>query len=136
MANAQMQGHLPVIALPPGGPARTLRTPVGVPLGVNDPCGAGVPFRQATRPVPPGSTLAVYTDGLVERPGTDIENQIDTLARTLDLALKGAPVDQQGLDQAADLLVKTLLPDMATHDDDVTLLLIGLPRPKGEGVRA
>ncbi|MGW7243938.1 SpoIIE family protein phosphatase [Streptomyces sp. NPDC054804] len=63
---------------PPGGPARILRTPVGVPLGVNDPCSAGVPFRKATRPVPPGSTLAVYTDGLVERPGTDIETQIDT----------------------------------------------------------
>jgi hypothetical protein len=33
------------------------------------------------------------------------------------------------------LLIKTLLPDMATHDDDVTLLLIGLPMPKGECFR-
>ncbi len=129
-------GHLPVIALPPEGPARVLQAPVGVPLGVNDRCGAGVPFRQATQPVPPGSTLAVYTDGLVERPGTDIETQIDILARTLDLALKGVPADQESLDETADLLIKTLLPDTATHDDDVTLLLIGLPMPKGEDVRA
>ncbi|MFI9803159.1 SpoIIE family protein phosphatase [Streptomyces sp. NPDC052301] len=129
-------GHLPVIALPADGPARMLRTPVGVPLGVNDPCGAGVPFQQATHPVPPGTTLAVYTDGLVERPGTDIETQIGILARTLDSALKGVRADQEGLDQAADLLMTTLLPDMATHDDDVTLLLIGLPMPKGEDSRA
>ncbi|GGV21095.1 hypothetical protein GCM10010260_71770 [Streptomyces filipinensis] len=108
-----------------------LKTPVGVPLGVNDPCGAGVPFRQATQPVPPGSTLAIYTDGLVERPGTAIEAQIDTLARTLDSALKGIRADQESLDRTADLLIKTLLPATATHDDDVTLLLIGLPMPKG-----
>ncbi|OIK29254.1 hypothetical protein VT52_002015 [Streptomyces malaysiense] len=129
-------GHLPVIALPPEGPARTLRAPVGVPLGVNDPCGAVVPFRQATGPVPPGSTLALYTDGLVERPGTDIEAQIDTLARTLDSALKGVSADQRSLDQTADLLIKTLLPDPAAHDDDVTLLLIGLPLPKEGDARA
>ncbi|WP_420010342.1 SpoIIE family protein phosphatase [Streptomyces collinus] len=129
-------GHLPVIALPPDGPARTLRTPVGVPLGVNDPRAAGVPFEQATQPVAPGTTLALYTDGLVERPGTDIETQIDTLARTLGTALEGVPADREGLDQTADLLVKTLLPDTAAHDDDVTLLLVRLPVPKGEGHRA
>ncbi|MFF7236339.1 SpoIIE family protein phosphatase [Streptomyces collinus] len=129
-------GHLPVIALPPDGPARTLRTPVGVPLGVNDPRAARVPFEQATRPVAPGTTLALYTDGLVERPGTDIESQIDTLARTLDSALTGVPADQEGLEQTADLLIKTLLVDTAAHDDDVTLLLVRLPVPKGEDHRA
>jgi hypothetical protein len=78
---------------------------------------------------------ALGADGLVERPGTDIETQIDTLARTLDSALKGVPADQGSLDRTADLLIKTLLPDPATHDDDVTLLLIGLPMPKGEDFR-
>ncbi|MFB7505687.1 PP2C family protein-serine/threonine phosphatase [Streptomyces broussonetiae] len=90
-----LAGHLPVSALPPDGPARMLQTPVGVPLGVNDPCGAGAPFQQATQ-----------------------------------------PAYRESLDQTADLLIKTLLPDMATHDDDVTLLLIGLPIPKGEDFRA
>ncbi|MGW4569054.1 PAS domain S-box protein [Streptomyces sp. NPDC004561] len=128
-------GHLPVIVLPPEGPARRLRAPVGVPLGVNDACSPGVPFRQTTQPLPPSSALALYTDGLVERPGTDIEAQIDVLAHTFEIALKGAPADPVRLEQAADRLVETLIPDTAAHDDDVTLLLVGLPEPGGEGAR-
>jgi PAS domain S-box-containing protein len=124
-------GHLPVVALPPDGAARRLRTPVGVPLGVND-LGGGVPFEEATQPLPPGSTLVLYTDGLVERPGTDIEVQIDILTHTLDLALKGAPADPELLDRAADRLITTLLPDPAAHDDDVTLLMIRVPGPERE----
>jgi PAS domain S-box-containing protein len=119
-------GHLPVIALPPDGPARRLRAPVDVPLGVGD-AGGGAPYRATTLPLPPGSTLAVYTDGLVERPGTDIDTQIDLLARTLATALKDAPADPAALDRAADRLVTTLIGDTDGHDDDVTLLLIGLP---------
>lgn len=129
-------GHLPIIALPPDGPARRLRAPVGVPLGVNDSYGGGVAFRQTTQLLPPGSTLALYTDGLVEKPGTDIEAQIDILAHTLDVAMKGAPTDPESLDQAADRLLRTLIPDMAAHDDDVTLLLVGLPEPHANGSRA
>jgi hypothetical protein len=52
------------------------------------------------------------------------------------LALKGVAADQESLDQTADLLIKTLLPDTATHDDDVTLLLIGLPMQEGQDFRA
>ncbi|MGW2741374.1 PAS domain S-box protein [Streptomyces sp. NPDC001450] len=126
-------GHLPVIALSPDGIAYRLETAVGVPLGVNDSCCDAVAFRQTSLPLPPGSTLALYTDGLVERPGTDIEEQIDVLARTLAVALKGLPVDPQSLEQAADRLVGTLIPDPAAHDDDITLLLVGLPETDGGG---
>ncbi|GGZ95690.1 SpoIIE family protein phosphatase [Streptomyces bluensis] len=119
-------GHPPVIALDPDGSARRLPAPVSVPLGVNDACG-GEPYEQTTHPLPPGSTLALYTDGLVERPGTDIDAQIDALAHTLDVTLKGAPADPEHLDHAAARLVSTLMPDAAAHDDDVTLLLIGVP---------
>ncbi|MFK0156101.1 SpoIIE family protein phosphatase [Streptomyces sp. NPDC090493] len=124
-------GHLPVIVRPPGGPARPLRAPVGVPLGVNDPCCAGLPFEETTQPLQPGSTLALYTDGLVERPGTDIEDQIGVLARTLDDILDDAPADPETLDRAEALLIRTLVGDRARHDDDVTLLLLGLPGPSG-----
>jgi PAS domain S-box-containing protein len=126
-------GHLPVIALPPDGPACRLGAPVGVPLGVND-AGDGVPFEEVTRPLPPGSALVLYTDGLVERPGTDIEAQIDVLIHTVDVALKGAPVDDPGtLDRAADRLIRTLIADTAAYDDDVTLLVIGVPGPDADG---
>ncbi|MFI2629196.1 SpoIIE family protein phosphatase [Streptomyces collinus] len=128
-------GHLPVIVLPPDGPACRLGAPVGVPLGVND-AGHAVPFQEATMPLPPGSALVLYTDGLVERPGTDIEAQVDVLTRTVDDALKGVPVDDPGiLDQAADRLIRTLIVDADAYDDDVTLLLLGVPGPEGSGPR-
>ncbi|MEU6549019.1 SpoIIE family protein phosphatase [Streptomyces sp. NPDC046915] len=123
-------GHLPVIALSPDGPAHRLRAPVSVPLGVNDSSGGAVPFQETTHPLPPGSTLALYTDGLVERPGTDIDAQIDALTHTLQVALKDAPADPEILDQAAARLIETLIPDTAVHDDDVTLLLLALPQPQ------
>ncbi len=124
-------GHLPVIALPPDGHARRLGAPVGVPLGVNGSSGTGLLFEEVTHPLPPGSTLVLYTDGLVERPGTDIEAQIDVLVHTVDLELKDAPADPETLDRAAARLVRTLIPDTAAHDDDVTLLLLGVPGPEG-----
>ncbi|MFF5183188.1 SpoIIE family protein phosphatase [Streptomyces sp. NPDC000345] len=120
-------GHPPVIVRPPDGPAGRLRAPVAVPLGVNDPHGAQVPFEETTHPLPPGSTLVLYTDGLVERPGTDIDAQIDVLTDTLDVVLKDAPADPALLDRAAARLIGTLIPDPAAHDDDVTLLMIGVP---------
>ncbi|MFF4582470.1 SpoIIE family protein phosphatase [Streptomyces sp. NPDC001373] len=124
-------GHPPVLVRPPDGPTRRLPAPIGVPLGVNDASGGGVPFEEATHALPPGSLLVLYTDGLVERPGTDIEARIDVLARTVDRAPKDAPADPELLDQEADRVVGTLIPDMSAHDDDVTLLLIGVPGADG-----
>lgn len=123
-------GHLPVIAVTPRGAAHRLRTPISVPLGVNDSCGVGLSFQETTHRLPPGSTLALFTDGLVERPGTDIDSQIDVLARTLDIALKDAPVGPEFLDEATARLIGALIPDPVAHDDDVTLLLIAMPEPE------
>ncbi|WP_190018081.1 SpoIIE family protein phosphatase [Streptomyces lucensis] len=120
-------GHPPVIALPPDEHARRLQAPVGVPLGVHGLRRDEVPYQETIQPLRPGSTLALYTDGLVEKPGADVDAQIDVLIRTLDDVLKGSPADEETLDQAADRLVVTLIPDTTAHDDDVTLLLVGLP---------
>src|SRR5690606_10029371 len=103
-------GHPPLIVLPPGGPPARLRAPVGVPLGVNDPGGGELPFEEVTRPVTPGSVLVLYTDGLVEQPGTDIEARIDALARTAGVELAGACADPELLDRGADRLISTLIP--------------------------
>ncbi|GGX23381.1 hypothetical protein GCM10010297_50790 [Streptomyces malachitofuscus] len=129
-------GHPPVIVLPPGGPPGRLRAPVGVPLGVNDPGGGGLPFEEVTRPVPPGSVLVLYTDGLVEQPGTDIEERIDALARTAGAELGGVRADPGILDRTAGRLISTLITAPAEHDDDVTLLLIGVPGPHGADTAA
>ncbi|WP_189557771.1 SpoIIE family protein phosphatase [Streptomyces pilosus] len=124
-------GHLPVVVLPPGGPPGRLGTPVGVPLGVNDPGGVGLPFEESTVPLPPGSVLVLYTDGLVEQPGTDIEARIDVLARTAGMALTGVRAGPEVLDRVADLLIRTFITAPDDHDDDVTLLLLGVPGPAG-----
>ncbi|WP_217182401.1 PAS domain S-box protein [Streptomyces sp. AC495_CC817] len=129
-------GHLPVIVVPPDGPAHRLPAPVGVPLGVNDASDGEVLFEEVTVPLLPGSTLVLYTDGLVERPGTDIEAQIDVLTHALEALPKGGPTDPEKLDRAAARLIRTLIPDTAAHDDDVTLLMIAVPGREGEGTCA
>ncbi|MGE7437489.1 PAS domain S-box protein [Kitasatospora sp. NPDC001175] len=111
-------GHLPVFAVTPDNGVRTLAAPVNVPLGVGD-----ILHQQATTTVPPGATLALYTDGLVETPGSDIEYQLDRLAA----ALTDAFAATRSLEAATDHVLAAVLPDVHGHNDDVTLLLAQLP---------
>lgn len=108
-------GHLPVLTAVPGEPARTLSAPVNAPLGVG-----GVIYEECVTRIPRGATLVLYTDGLIETPGSDIEDQLTRLVAALD-ALGG-----RDLEGVADGLLATLLPDAVGHDD-VTLLLTRLP---------
>ncbi|MFJ5228509.1 SpoIIE family protein phosphatase [Kitasatospora sp. NPDC088391] len=109
-------GHLPVLTVAPDGSVRPLPVPVSAPLGVG-----GVPHRQTTVPLPPDTLLALYTDGLIETPGCDIEERLDDLVG----ALGGAP-DRRDLERLADHLLAALLPDAGGYDD-VTLLLARTP---------
>ncbi|MFC6065680.1 SpoIIE family protein phosphatase [Streptomyces ochraceiscleroticus] len=111
-------GHLPVLLVTPDAEVSALPVPVNMPLGV------GMTRHEQVRlDLPPGATLVVYTDGLVETPGCDIEDRIDVLARTLAGTFATAP----GLEQAADGVLAGLLPDPDGCDDDVTLLLARMP---------
>ncbi|NUR29567.1 MAG: SpoIIE family protein phosphatase, partial [Catenulispora sp.] len=73
-----------------------------------------------TVPLPPGSTLALYTDGLVERRAQGIDPGIQRLADELG-AFRPAELDED-LEASADRLLHPLLHD-SEHDDDVCLLL-------------
>jgi serine phosphatase RsbU (regulator of sigma subunit) len=64
----------------------------------------------------PGSVLALYTDGLVERPGSDIETGIDAVRRRLS----ETPADS--VEHLADRLVGTAR-RARERPDDVALLL-------------
>lgn len=113
-------GHLPPLLIDPDASVRRVPAPISVPLGVGD-----IPHRQARVPFRPGSTLALYTDGLVETHDRDLDGQIDILAAILHRALSAGG----DLEAAADAALRTLLPDTTAYDDDVTLLLARLPEP-------
>lgn len=69
-------GHLPPVFIDPGSAvARVARIPVGPPLGM----GFGG-YRTTTLPCRPGTVLFMYTDGLVERRGEDIDVSVERLA--------------------------------------------------------
>ena len=105
-------GHLPPLLRYADGRTDVLEVPGGALLGV-DP--------RAEYPVsellpPPGSVLALYTDGLVEEPGTSIDVGIDRLRVSL------AHADASSLEQLADRLLTDAR--RSTHRaDDVALLL-------------
>ncbi len=113
-------GHLPILAAGPDGTAGPLPIPVSVPLGVG-----GIPHAEAAFAVPPGTTLVLYTDGLIETRDSDLEARIGTLAAEAAAALAGSA----GLEQAADQILPALLTGSGQHADDVTLLLVRMPAP-------
>ncbi|WP_128436301.1 PP2C family protein-serine/threonine phosphatase [Streptomyces cyaneus] len=109
-------GHPPPVLRTPDGQVHTLDAKPGAMLGI--------PLKQEisdhTVPLPPGSTLAMYTDGLVERRSHGIDPGIRRLAEELG-AFHPTELDEN-LEASADRLLHPLLHD-SEHDDDVCLLL-------------
>jgi PAS domain S-box-containing protein len=102
-------GHPPPALRHPGGTVELIDVPGGVMLGVG-------PSRYPATDIhlPPGSVLALYTDGLIEQPGQDISAGMARLTRTL--AASPAP----SLDQLCDSVLTSL---GAGARDDIALLL-------------
>ncbi len=100
----------------PDGTVRTLDAKPGAMLGI--------PLTQEiadhTEQLEPGSTLALYTDGLVERRAQGIDPGIERLAAALG-GFRSAELDAD-LESSADGLLHPLLSD-SERDDDVCLLL-------------
>ncbi|MFE7275006.1 PP2C family protein-serine/threonine phosphatase [Streptomyces sp. NPDC057623] len=109
-------GHPPPVLRTPDGAVHTLDAKPGAMLGI--------PLEQEihdhTVPLPPGSTLALYTDGLVERRAQGIDPGIQRLAGELG-GFRPAELAEE-LEASADRLLHPLLHD-SEHDDDVCLLL-------------
>jgi PAS domain S-box-containing protein len=102
-------GHHPPALRHPDGTMEFIDIPGGVILGVG-------PSRYPATDIdlPPGSVLALYTDGLIEHPGQDISTGMTCLARTL------APSPARSLDQLCDSVLASLGADAR---DDIALLL-------------
>jgi serine phosphatase RsbU (regulator of sigma subunit) len=101
-------GHLPPALLADDRPIELLDVPTGPPLGT----GLGG-YEQTSRELRPGEVLLLYTDGLVERRGEDIDA---SLARLAALRL---PVGGE-LDDLLDATLHGLTPQAA--EDDIALL--------------
>ncbi|MGW0119967.1 PP2C family protein-serine/threonine phosphatase [Streptomyces sp. NPDC003327] len=101
-------GHLPPAVFGPDGSAELVDLPVGPPLGT----GVGG-YEPTTRPLAEDETLLLFTDGLVERRGEDID---DSLARLAGLRL--AP------GSGPDRVVDEVLHRLGAHgaEDDVAVL--------------
>ncbi|MEV8530572.1 SpoIIE family protein phosphatase [Streptomyces sp. NPDC051211] len=110
IANA---GHPPPLVRHPDGTVHTIDEVLGVPLGVG-----GVTFRSTGVDLPEGAVLALYTDGLIEARGQDIDTGLNAL-RTQLRSCSGT------LEGAADRILANLLPDSATDD---TVLVLGRVR--------
>jgi PAS domain S-box-containing protein len=99
-------GHMPALALELGD-ARFIDADPGPPLGV----GADEEYVEAVEPVQPGTTLVIYTDGLVEQPGVAPDV---TLARLAKNALAIGPSDP---DVLCEHLLKAQLGEGQPRDD-------------------
>ncbi|MEV8554462.1 SpoIIE family protein phosphatase [Streptomyces glaucescens] len=123
-------GHPPPLLRHPDGRTEVLDLPGGVVLGV-DPH-ADYPVSEL--PMAPGALLALYTDGLVERPGGDIDDGITALR--LALARAGAPPPRPGgrwLAGVADRLTSAARHAVDRPDDIALLLACRRARPGGTG---
>ncbi len=107
-------GHPPPVVITPGRPAAVAELPACPPLGLG-----GHPFESAELRLPPGSLLALYTDGLVESRVRDVEEGIDGLCRVLGERVPDGPL--ASIEAMCDEAVGSLLP--ARPFDDATLLL-------------
>ncbi|WP_327418706.1 ATP-binding SpoIIE family protein phosphatase [Streptomyces sp. NBC_01233] len=105
-------GHPPPAVVSPDGTVEYVGLSPGPPLGVG-----GWPFEPVERDLPPGSVLALYTDGLIERGEGDVDEGMRNLAdRLLRADVLGRPLRQARHD-----IVEGLPPGRLR--DDVTLLL-------------
>ncbi|WP_405870189.1 SpoIIE family protein phosphatase [Streptomyces zaomyceticus] len=102
-------GHLEPVVVRPDGSAAFAAVPGGPPLGLS-----GLPFETAEIQLPEGSSLVLYTDGLVEDRTRDIDEGLELLRRTL--ARPG-----RSPEQICGAVLNTLLPDQPS--DDIALVV-------------
>ncbi len=109
-------GHPPPLLLRPDGRVRVLDLAGGPLLGID----ASAVYPATEVALPPGSLLVLYTDGLVESPGTDFEESLAELCRRL------ADAGEQPLDELADGLIRRQGHRLDGEErlDDIAVLLL------------
>jgi serine phosphatase RsbU (regulator of sigma subunit)/anti-sigma regulatory factor (Ser/Thr protein kinase) len=106
-------GHPPALLIAGDGTARYLPLQGAMALGASQ----GSRYRSQTLPFAAGSTLVLYTDGLVERRGTSIDTGLERLRANCE-----------GIDEVDELCVHVLDSMVAGEPaDDVALVAARLP---------
>ncbi|MFF1546096.1 SpoIIE family protein phosphatase [Streptomyces sp. NPDC058291] len=108
-------GHPPPLLISHDGLAEYLTDGHGILLGT----GARRPRADATVLLPPGSTLVLYTDGLIEEPGHTLDQGLHRLRQ------HAAALAHRPLASFTDQLLRRVRP--AANDDDVALLAVRAP---------
>lgn len=111
-------GHVPIVVRDADGTVRKADEPTGPPLGTG-----GWIHTSGSVPLGPGATAVLYTDGLIERRGEDIDDGIEALMRALAGA-SGSPA------VICDRLMRAL-GVTSEHDDDVAVLVFQYPQRSG-----
>ena len=107
-------GHPPPLAIYPGGTAEYLEGGRGLPLGT----AADATYPQEVVELPVGTTLVLYSDGLIERRGKSIDDGLEELRKA---ALAG-PIDPEHL---AERILDELV-GAGERRDDIVLLAVRL----------
>jgi PAS domain S-box-containing protein len=113
-------GHPPPILVTAEGEHRLLDQARSVPLGMPP---AGWERPQATAALPPGATLLLYTDGLIERRNQSLDKGIDRAAVTLAERAQDHP------DDIADHVMSAMAPAVGYEDDVAVLIYRHPPAP-------
>ena len=113
-----LAGHPAPLVVGPDGSTRFLESDPHTPMGVRD---APIYLPTVTK-LHSGSTLLIFTDGLVESRTRPVGDGMEALAKTLDST--GHLLD---VEQICDLCLNSML--AGSHDDDVALLAARLGDP-------
>lgn len=108
-------GHPPPLLAHPDGTVELLDTATDPPLAASDDT---IPRTQATVRYTPGATLVLYTDGLIERRGEDIDQGLHRLAHSLERHHTLPP------EPLADAILTDLVPAPRRGPDDDTALVV------------
>jgi serine phosphatase RsbU (regulator of sigma subunit)/anti-sigma regulatory factor (Ser/Thr protein kinase)/transcriptional regulator with GAF, ATPase, and Fis domain len=111
-------GHPPPILVDADGTTRTLEEGHTIPVGLRP----DRPRPEAHATVPAGATLLLYTDGLVERRGSSLDQGIERASVLLEDGRAST------LDDLADQIMTRLAPTSG-YQDDVAVLLYRHPGP-------
>jgi GAF domain-containing protein/anti-sigma regulatory factor (Ser/Thr protein kinase) len=107
-------GHPQPLVVGPDGTATFLPVPAGIALGAT----RGARYREHTFPLPAGSTILLYTDGVIEVRGESLDEGLERLRRLVERGFTD-------VETLCDTVIEEMVAD-ARPADDVALLALHL----------